>query len=98
MRLHLIAAAAAIALTGPAAAATSGYWDSARVLHAILDSDQVADGLRQQPIHSISRTRDGGYVVQSENCSVGVSVARERASRPGRDDFSLRIARGRCRR
>lgn len=95
---RLIFAFAAVSLLGsPALARTSGYYESAEVIHAILGSRQVADGLQQQPIESVTRTRDG-YSVQSQNCSVGVVVETRRADRPGRDDFSLRVQRGRCRR
>lgn len=97
MHRLIIAFAAACLLGSPAMARMSGYYESAAVIHAILGNGQVADGLGQQPIESITRTRDG-YSVQSQNCSVGVVVVTRRADRPGPADFSLRVQRGRCRR
>ncbi|KFI31542.1 hypothetical protein CDV50_01815 [Haematobacter massiliensis] len=97
MHRLFLAFAAACLLGSPAMARMSGFYESAEIIHAILGDNQVADGLRQQPIESIARTRDG-YVVQSQNCSVGVVVETRRADRPGRDNFSLRVQRGRCRR
>lgn len=89
-----LAAALAAAAT-PVSAALSGYWDSAKVIHAILGSAQVADALRQQPVERIERTQDG-YRLHSRHCRVDVRVTRTAADRPGPGSFGLGIGRGDC--
>lgn len=87
--------AALAAAATPVSAALSGYWDSAKVIHAILGSAQVADALRQQPVERIERTQDG-YRLHSRDCRVDVRVTRTAADRPGPGSFGLGIGRGDC--
>ena len=94
MKALVAAAILAIAAT-PASAALSGYWDSSKVIHAILGNDRVADALRQQPIESIART-ENGYQIRSQDCSVEVRVNRTAPDRPGPTRFSLSIGAGQC--
>ena len=94
MKALVAAAVLAIAAT-PASAALSGYWDSSKVIHAILGDDTVADALRQQPIESIART-ENGYQISSRDCSVEVRVNRTAPARPGPTRFSLSIGGGQC--
>lgn len=80
----------------PAAAALSGYWDSAKILHAILGDNRLADALRQQPVERIEKTADG-YAVSSRDCSVQVKVESVAPDRPGPTRHSIRIGKSRCR-
>lgn len=80
----------------PSFAALSGYWDSSKVIHAILGNAKVADALKQQPIDSVTATTDG-YRVASRNCHVDVRVQRTEPSRPAPAQFTLNIGRGQCR-
>lgn len=79
----------------PANAALNGFYDSARVLHAILGEARVADALRQQPIIFIDQIQNG-YRLKSEACQVDVTVNRMIAARPGPTPFTLRIGKGKC--
>ncbi|TKT79182.1 hypothetical protein [Aquamicrobium sp. LC103] len=82
-------------VTSPASAALAGYYDSARVLHAVLGHDDVADALRQQPIATITQTEDG-YRLESRDCAVEVVVHREAGSQPGPGSFRLDVGQGKC--
>ncbi len=54
MKLGTMAIAAAVLISdNPASAALSGYWDSSKVIHAVLGRNVVADELRQQPLSHI---------------------------------------------
>lgn len=87
----LICAATAL----PACAAVSGYWDSSKVLHAILGNGQVADALRQQPVQTITRI-ERGYRLSSQACTVDVTVTRTLPNRPGPTTFALSVGPGQC--
>lgn len=91
----ILAAVIMAAAASPAAAALSGYWDSSKVIHAILGHDGVADALRQQPIESITRN-ETGYQIRSRDCRVDVAVDRMAPDGPGAARFSLTIGRGHC--
>lgn len=91
----LAAASVALVVATPAFAAVSGYWDSSKVIHAILGNDRVADALRQQPIESITST-ENGYQIASQDCRVDVQVNRFAPDRPGPVRFSLNIGQGQC--
>lgn len=94
-RISACALIGAIAAASPAFAAVSGYWDSSKVLHAILGDSHVADALRQQPVDSITRT-EHGYRLTSQACTVDVAVTRTLPDHPGPTRFSLSIGQGRC--
>lgn len=87
---------AAGTLSQPARAALSGYWESSKVLHAILGRNEVADALRQQPISSIETTRSG-YRLKSRDCTVDVTVERQNTRRPGPGNMKIMVGNGRCR-
>lgn len=91
----LAAASVALVVATPAFAAVSGYWDSSKVIHAILGNDRVADALRQQPIESVTST-ENGYQIASQDCRVDVQVNRIAPDRPGPVRFSLNIGQGQC--
>ena len=95
-RIVVIALSAMAAGGGPAHAALSGYWESSKVLHAILGSNDLADALKQQPITSLTST-DEGYRIESQDCSVNVEVTRKEANRPGPGSFEIRIGAALCR-
>jgi hypothetical protein len=82
--------------SGPATAALSGYWDSSKVLHALLGQSAVADALKQQPIRSITAT-ESGYRIESRDCVVDVSVKRGKVDRPGPSAFQIQVGHGHCR-
>jgi hypothetical protein len=83
------------ALTSTASAALSGYWETSKVLHAILGRNDVADALKQQPIESIMST-GSGYRIKSRDCSVDVRVDRKQASKPGLGGFRIHVGHSRC--
>lgn len=97
-RLQILAlAATAFIFAGkPADAALSGYWESSKVLHALLGREDLADALKQQPISSIEATRTG-YRIKSHDCTVDAIVERRGSRRPGPGGFVIRIGNGRCR-
>jgi hypothetical protein len=94
MKIIVAAATLAIAAT-PLSAALSGYWDSTKIIHAILGDDRVADALKQQPVDSIVRT-EGGYQIESRDCHVDIRVNRIAPGRPGPTRFTLSIGGGQC--
>ncbi len=94
MRFALMIALS-LCLASPAVAALSGYWQSSKVLHAILENPELADALRQQPIVSVAAT-DSGYRIRSRDCTVDVEVVDEKAKRPGPTPFTVKIGRGTC--
>lgn len=95
MRRLAIPAIIGLAAATPVSAALSGYWDSSKVIHAILGNDRVADALGQQPIESITSI-ENGYQIASRDCRVEVQVNRIAPDRPGPARFSLQIGPGQC--
>ncbi|WP_323715650.1 hypothetical protein [Paracoccus aminovorans] len=92
----LIVASALMAPALPAFAALSGYWDSTKILHAILGDKRLADALKQQPIERIEKTADG-YEVSSQDCMVQVKVDSILPDHPGPTRHTIRIGKGHCR-
>lgn len=69
----------AAAPAGPAAAALSGFYDSATKIAAILDTEAVADLLRQAPIRSVENTGttpDGQdeWTIRTQDCDLTVKL------------------------
>lgn len=95
MKRMLACMAVCVTAATPVSAALSGYWDSSKVLHALLGHDGLADGLRQQPIETITKT-DQGYRVTSQDCTVDVTVTRTLPDRPGPTAFSLTVGQAQC--
>ncbi|WP_156933622.1 hypothetical protein [Paracoccus sp. J39] len=79
----------------PASAALSGYWDSSKILHAILGDNRLADALKQQPIERIEKTAEG-YEVSSRDCAVQVKVTSIAPDHPGPTRHTISIGKGRC--
>lgn len=88
--------ALAITLSSRTQAALSGYWESSKILHAVLGDSNVADALKQQPIEFISRTQSG-YTIKSRDCTVDVYVDQKTASNLGSGDWTVRIGKSDCR-
>ena len=66
-------------LASPAAAALSGFYDSAEKIAAILASPQVADALRQMPLRSVENSgtaADGAeeWTLRTQGCDLTVRV------------------------
>ncbi|RJE89468.1 hypothetical protein [Paracoccus onubensis] len=95
MKRFAIPAIIGLAAATPVSAALSGYWDSSKVIHAILGNERVADALRQQPIESIISI-ENGYQIATQDCQVEVQVSRIAPDRPGPARFSLQIGPGQC--
>lgn len=86
----LIIASALMAPALPASAALSGYWDSSKILHAVLGDNRLADALKQQPIERIEKTAEG-YEVSSRDCTVQVRVTSSVPDHPGPTRHTLSI-------
>ncbi|MDI6838027.1 MAG: hypothetical protein QMD99_20250 [Rhizobiaceae bacterium] len=74
---RMIAAVIATALATPAAAALSGFYDSAERINTILSSSDVANAVRQAPVGAISNTgtrKDGAseWQVRTQECDLTV--------------------------
>ncbi len=74
---RMIAAVITTALATPAAAALSGFYDSAERINTILASPEVANALRQAPVGAISNTgtrKDGAseWQVRTQECDLTV--------------------------
>jgi len=74
---RMIAAVIATALATPAAAALSGFYDSAERINTILASPEVANAVRQAPVGAISNTgtrEDGAseWQVRTQKCDLTV--------------------------
>lgn len=83
----------------PAAAAVSGYYDSAEKIGTILASAAVVDALRQAPIGAISNTgtaKDGGdeWTVRTQDCDLVVVLTAQPLPEGmvGKATYDLRIA------
>lgn len=90
----LLSALAAIAATGPAHAAVSGFYDSAEKIGMILGSNLVADALRQAPIWSITNTgtrKDGAgeWLVRTQECDLKLYLVPVLPNGPGKTTYTL---------
>lgn len=92
-----LAVALTVALVSPAAAAVSGYWESASEIHAIMGRNDVADALRQQPIESVTRVAPDVWELRSRNCALRATVIKDPPTQTGKRQFQLRIGRAACR-
>jgi hypothetical protein len=82
------------ALASPAAAALSGYYDSAEKIATILSSSAVADAVRQAPVGSISNTgtrKDGAseWQVRTQECDLTVYLIPVLPEGPGKTTYLL---------
>lgn len=84
----------------PAAAALSGYYDSAEKITTILASSTVADAVRQAPVGSISNTgtrKDGAseWQVRTQECDLLVYLIPVLPDGPGKTTYKLDVP-GKC--
>lgn len=86
---------------GPASAALPPYWQRQRELEAILQSMDVADKLREQPIVSIRLVEPDVYQVETEACYLMVNIV-DKPPGPGEQQmvgprlFELEIGEPEC--
>lgn len=96
--MRMLFAGLAMLAASPAAAALSGFYDSAEKIGTILASDAVADALRQAPIGAISNTgtaKDGGdaWTVRTQDCDLVVVLTAQPLPEGmvGKATYDLRI-------
>jgi hypothetical protein len=82
---RLLAAAGTAVLLMPAAApaALPPYWQRLREIQAILDSNDLSDKLRGNPIDRIDRPRDDLYRIQAGPCTLDVRIVDDPAPSSG---------------
>lgn len=83
-------------LATPAAAALSGYYDSAEKIGTILSSSVVADAVRQAPIGAITNTgtrKDGAseWQVRTQDCDLLVYLIPVLPDGPGKTTYKLDV-------
>ena len=86
----------AVLLASPAMAMLSGYYDSAEKITAILQSEAVADAVRQAPIGSISNTgtaKDGAdeWTVRVQECDLVVQVIGHAPEGVGKITYTVEV-------
>ena len=86
----------AVLLASPAMAMLSGYYDSAEKITAILQSEAVADAVRQAPIGSISNTgtaKDGAdeWTVRVQECDLVVRVIGHAPEGTGKITYTVEV-------
>ncbi|MES2058124.1 MAG: hypothetical protein V4564_19465 [Pseudomonadota bacterium] len=79
-----------------AQAALPPYWQRAREIGAILESQDVARELRDAPIDSVKYVADDSYQASSGRCSVNVRVVGKARDFPGPRLFDLKVGKRRC--
>ena len=83
-RRGLAAAGAAVLLASAAAqAALPPYWQRLREFQAILDSNDLSDKLRGQPIDRIDRPGDDLYRIKAGSCTLDVRIVDDPAPSSG---------------
>lgn len=92
MKMKIFLAAALSALTSPAFAALSGFYDSAEQINAILESQEVANQLRQAPIGHIANTgtrADGAneWEVRTQDCDLKIYLIATPQTGPGKTTY-----------
>ena len=83
----------------PAQAALSGYYDSVAAMAAVLETEGLADALRQQPVAGMDVAEsDGGEVwkVRTRDCLAEVALRRIPPNGPGVNSFETSLGTARC--
>ncbi len=87
-----------VCVATPAAAALSGFYDSAEKIGTILNNAEVADALRQAPVGSVSNSgtaKDGGdeWTVRTQECDLKVVLTPQPMAEGmvGKATYDLRI-------
>lgn len=93
---RMIAAVIATALATPAAAALSGFYDSAERINTILASSDVANAVRQAPVGAISNTgtrEDGAseWQVRTQECDLAVYLVPIPPEGPGKTTYRVEV-------
>ncbi len=93
---RMIAAVIATALATPAAAALSGFYDSAERINTILASSDVANAVRQAPVGAISNTgtrKDGAseWQVRTQECDLTVYLVPILPEGPGKTTYRVEV-------
>lgn len=102
MKLLVSLAIIALGLTNPAAAAVSGFYDSAAQVEAIMQSAQVADAMKQLPLRTISRAGSRGadgalrWKARTDRCTVVVYLSASRPQGLGKVSYEVKEV-GPCR-
>lgn len=104
---HRIAAAGMTALlllavTADAQAALPPYWQRLREIQAILDSNELAQKLRDTPIDRIERPGEDLYRIQAGPCSLDIRIVDDppdsgQPAVPGPRRFHIEIGEAACR-
>ncbi|WP_225766576.1 hypothetical protein [Inquilinus sp. Marseille-Q2685] len=99
------ACAAALLLLGAAAearAALPPYWQRLREIQAILDSNELAQRLRDTPIDRIERPGEDLYRIQAGPCSLDIRIVDDppdsgQPAVPGPRRFHIETSEAACR-
>ncbi|MEY4984329.1 MAG: hypothetical protein RIR62_2595 [Pseudomonadota bacterium] len=81
--MRMLALTLTLALpAAPAAAALSGFYDSAEKIAAIFAADAVADALRQAPVRSVENTGttpegDDEWTIRTQDCDLKLRLVAE---------------------
>jgi len=105
---HLIAVAGMAALlhlgaAAEAQAALPPYWQRLREIQAILDSNELAEKLRDTPIDRIERPSEDLYRIQAGPCSLDIRIVDDPAGSsqqppmPGPRRFHMKAGEPACR-
>lgn len=104
---HRLAAAGAAALLLLGAGADAGaalppYWQRLREIQAILDSNELAQKLRETPIDRIERPSEDLYRVQAGPCTLDIRIVDDPAgstqpAMPGPRRFHIEAGEPACR-
>lgn len=100
-----VASAAALLLLGAAAearAALPPYWQRLREIQAILDSNELAQKLRDTPIDRIERPGEDLYRVRAGPCTLDIRIVDDTAdstqpAAPGPRRFHIEASEAACR-
>ncbi|MCO5089885.1 hypothetical protein [Bosea sp. (in: a-proteobacteria)] len=85
-----------VCLSHPAAAAVSGFYDSAAQLEAIMQSSQVADVVKQLPLRSIARAgsrKDDGTLrwrVRTDRCTLVIYLSANLPQGVGKTTYEVK--------
>lgn len=87
-----------VGLASPAAAAVSGFYDSASQIEAVMQSGEVADAVNQLPLQSIVRADDGAlrWQVRTERCALIVQLGANAPQGIGKTTYAVKEV-GTCR-
>jgi len=99
VRFSMIALAGCIAAANAASAALPPYWQSAREIEAIVNDQRVHDALKyEEPIQSISTTGNDIYQLETERCSLTVTIVDKPSDSTmvGPRQFDLEVGQADC--